>query len=417
MKKIIACLCFVLFLSTQTTSASVADNTIIISAPTNVGASTATFVGKTGARTATGETVQVYFEYGLSSSSFTSSSSPRDLSSGTTVSGDLKEFSVPVSNLPENKQMYVRVVRKVTSASNVVNHYRSTYFSFNTLVNNLPPYIRSLTKNNSNFTTSACNQTACTIEIPENLPDRIIIANLVKADPNEDSVTLTIDSGNTNNAFAITSFGDLSVNSKSALDFERNPVFNLVLKLRDSGPGRLTSTYALTIRLKDIANESLPLPTIYTSSSTVSTASYIYTPPSNVNYSSSGQRNVPSYEYDLPSQGSINYSSRSSVSSDSYEYTTNRDANYGSRSNLDTDSYSLGSQNSVNYSSRGNANTNSYSSNNPGSVNYVSNPNNNTGNPYSNLSAPQRQLAINNILAQLAILQAELDRRIRLGIQ
>jgi|GEM_PF-2782861 len=71
------------------------------------------------------------------------------------------------------------------------------------------------------------------------------------ADPG-DKLTYSIEEGNTDNAFTIDSNnGDVTVNNSNALDYETNPVFNLVVEVVDSGTTPLSDDAVVTINLDD----------------------------------------------------------------------------------------------------------------------------------------------------------------------
>jgi len=74
-----------------------------------------------------------------------------------------------------------------------------------------------------------------------------------KSDANMDIVTLAIVAGNTGNAFAISSAGNITVSDPSALDFETNPTFFLTVEARDNRVPVGVSTTTVTINLNDIS--------------------------------------------------------------------------------------------------------------------------------------------------------------------
>ncbi len=393
-------LVFSFVLGAVSTFAAVTTNYVSVSNPVNVEPYKATLSGTTASSSPAGSTVHVYFEYGTSSANLASSTPLQPLSSGSNVSGnELKKFTVTVDDLSPNTLTYFKIVRKVTPSSGTATYYRTTAASFRTPVLNLAPYVQSLTTKNINYVSSDCGVTSCTVEIPENLPSYTTILNIKKADPNNDSVTLSLKSGNTEGAFEITSSGNLAVNKKSALDFETNPEFNLVIELKDSGAGRLTSTYALKIKLKNIVDESAPLPPSYISTNNSQAPSYTHTSDRNVNYVSNNQSNVGKYTY-RPNINTTEYKNTSFVDVKPYQFSNNRLVEYTSGNNTTVNSYA-----------------NSSNNNGRNITPVYSNNNNITVNPYSNLGNTQRQALIQNLLAQLAVLQAELDRRIRLGIE
>jgi Cadherin domain len=64
--------------------------------------------------------------------------------------------------------------------------------------------------------------------------------------------TYSIISGNTQNAFAISSAGVISVNNSAALNYVKNPVFNLKIQVTDSSTPVLGDTATVTINLKQV---------------------------------------------------------------------------------------------------------------------------------------------------------------------
>ncbi len=88
--------------------------------------------------------------------------------------------------------------------------------------------------------------------IVENLPNGTVIGQMNGADPDAgDSVIFTIVSGNTGGAFAIdATTGDITVANSTAVDFETNPVFSLVIRVTDNSG--LFGEAVATINLQDI---------------------------------------------------------------------------------------------------------------------------------------------------------------------
>ncbi len=393
-------LVFSFVVGATSTFAAVAAHYVSVSNPVNVEPFKATLNGTTASSSPVGSTVHVYFEYGISSSNLASSTPLQLLSSGADVSGnELKKFTVTVNDLSPNTLTYFKIVRKVTPSSGTATYYRSTAASFRTPVLNLAPYVQSLTTKNINYVSSNCGVTSCTVEIPENLPSYTTILNIKKADPNSDVVTLSLKSGNTGGAFEINSSGNLSINKKSALDFETNPEFNLVIELKDNGTGRLTSTYTVKIKLKNIVDESLPLPPSYVSTSNPPAPSYTYNTNLDLDYVSNNQSDTDTYTYRANTNSAV-YKSDNSTQVEPYRFSANNLINYTVGTNTTVNSY-----------------TNSNNNNGRNTTPTYSNNNNVTVNPYSNLTSSQRQTLVQSLLAQLAVLQAELDRRIRLGIE
>ncbi len=92
--------------------------------------------------------------------------------------------------------------------------------------------------------------------IDENLPVGTEVAAVDFDDDSPLSVlNVSILSGNTDNAFSIAPDGTIKVANAKAIDFEKNPVFNLVVKIVDNdptGPIGLVATKAFTIQLNDL---------------------------------------------------------------------------------------------------------------------------------------------------------------------
>ena len=93
--------------------------------------------------------------------------------------------------------------------------------------------------------------------IAENTPNGTIVETVLATDNDADQTkTFSIISGNLNNAFSINSAtGALSVSNSTALNFELNPTFSLIVKVQDNGVGNLSSQATITILLAD-ANEA-----------------------------------------------------------------------------------------------------------------------------------------------------------------
>ncbi len=66
------------------------------------------------------------------------------------------------------------------------------------------------------------------------------------------TLTYTIVSGNTDNAFEIDNSGIITINNLQALDFEVNPSFSLIIDVEDSGTPSNTTSENLTIALTDV---------------------------------------------------------------------------------------------------------------------------------------------------------------------
>ncbi|NVO20460.1 MAG: T9SS type A sorting domain-containing protein [Bacteroidetes bacterium] len=90
--------------------------------------------------------------------------------------------------------------------------------------------------------------------ISENSAIGTLAGNVIASDPDAgQALTYSILSGNTNSAFAINSAtGALTVAATSALNFETNPVFILVVKVQDNGAGSLSSQANITVNLLNV---------------------------------------------------------------------------------------------------------------------------------------------------------------------
>jgi hypothetical protein len=90
--------------------------------------------------------------------------------------------------------------------------------------------------------------------INENSANGTLVGTVVASDPDAGQIlTYSILSGNTGSAFAInSSTGALTVNNTSALDFEINPSFALIIKVQDNGTGSLSSQATITVSLLDV---------------------------------------------------------------------------------------------------------------------------------------------------------------------
>ncbi|MEQ9405584.1 MAG: LamG-like jellyroll fold domain-containing protein [Cyclobacteriaceae bacterium] len=95
-----------------------------------------------------------------------------------------------------------------------------------------------------------------TFYLLENSPAGELIGTVVATDPENDPLTYTILSGNTDDAFAIgSSSGDITINLSEALDFEVTQLFNLIVQADDGNGG--ISMVGITINLIDIDEDAL----------------------------------------------------------------------------------------------------------------------------------------------------------------
>jgi hypothetical protein len=88
--------------------------------------------------------------------------------------------------------------------------------------------------------------------IPENSSQGTLVGKVVAMDEDNDtSMTYSIISGNTNNAFGISeSGGKITVLNEDAIDFETNPEFTLTVEVRDSRNSG--SAAFITVNLTDV---------------------------------------------------------------------------------------------------------------------------------------------------------------------
>ncbi|MCB9014412.1 MAG: cadherin domain-containing protein [Lentimicrobiaceae bacterium] len=93
-----------------------------------------------------------------------------------------------------------------------------------------------------------------TFGIAENSQAGALVGNVIASDPDPNqTLSFSIVSGNTNNAFSIhASSGALSVANPAALNFELTPVFQLVIRVQDNGVGNLSASANITINLSNV---------------------------------------------------------------------------------------------------------------------------------------------------------------------
>jgi hypothetical protein len=88
--------------------------------------------------------------------------------------------------------------------------------------------------------------------IPENSAGGTLVGKVIAMDEDNDTAfTYTIISGNTNNAFQISSSGGkITVNNEAAIDFEATPKFSLTVEVKDSRKANASAT--VTVNLQDV---------------------------------------------------------------------------------------------------------------------------------------------------------------------
>ena len=113
---------------------------------------------------------------------------------------------------------------------------------------------------------------ASTFSLAENSPGGTLVGTVSASDANNDTLTYTIKSGNTLEAFSLDSkSGELKVINSVALDFETTPTFSLEVEVSD---GTLSASATLTVNLTDVDEEEITL-------SLSEAAEMIYPNPSN----------------------------------------------------------------------------------------------------------------------------------------
>jgi ABC-type uncharacterized transport system auxiliary subunit len=92
--------------------------------------------------------------------------------------------------------------------------------------------------------------------VSEDASANTAVGTVVATDPDGDVLTFAIVSGNTGNAFMLSNTGQLSVNSPSAIDFETQPVFSLLVSVNDPTH---TSFATITVNVTDVAENTAPV--------------------------------------------------------------------------------------------------------------------------------------------------------------
>jgi hypothetical protein len=96
-----------------------------------------------------------------------------------------------------------------------------------------------------------------TFSVQENSIVGTQVGTLATVDPEGDTVTYTILSGNTNNAFVLNaSTGVLRVANRAALDFETQSQFLLSVQATDDGSPSNSRTQVITVNVTDVVDES-----------------------------------------------------------------------------------------------------------------------------------------------------------------
>ena len=102
-------------------------------------------------------------------------------------------------------------------------------------------------------TNQAPSITAATYSLAENSPNGIVLGTIEASDPDGDTLTYAIVSGDDAEAFSLDSeIGELTVSTSSALDFETTPSYSLGIEVSD---GALIDLAIFTINLTDVDEE------------------------------------------------------------------------------------------------------------------------------------------------------------------
>lgn len=104
---------------------------------------------------------------------------------------------------------------------------------------------------NGNQSPNISNQN---FSVNENVPAGTLVGAVVASDPDQgQSVTLSIISGNTNNAFTLNQYtGNLSVNNSMVLNYEYIQSFALTIRATDNGPGSLWSEATVNVNVNNL---------------------------------------------------------------------------------------------------------------------------------------------------------------------
>ena len=110
----------------------------------------------------------------------------------------------------------------------------------------------------------------------ENRPAGSVIGTIQASDPNAGQMlSFSILSGNTNNAFAISQTGVLTVNNALAVDFETNPSFTLSIMVSDNGSPVLTAQAPVTISVLNVNDPPVMQPQTYTAKENIPNGRYV----------------------------------------------------------------------------------------------------------------------------------------------
>ena len=95
-----------------------------------------------------------------------------------------------------------------------------------------------------------------TFTVAENSTNGVIVGDITSQDPDIEapfnSLTYSITSGNSNDAFAISNTGTITVNGDGKIDFETTPSYTLIVEVADGGSPALTGTATITVNVNDV---------------------------------------------------------------------------------------------------------------------------------------------------------------------
>ena len=93
-------------------------------------------------------------------------------------------------------------------------------------------------------------------ELLENLVDGASVGDIMGQDPDieapNNELTYSITDGNTNEAFAISDAGEITVNGDNKIDFETISSYELIVTVADGGTPALTDTATITVNVNDV---------------------------------------------------------------------------------------------------------------------------------------------------------------------
>ena len=142
-----------------------------------------------------------------------------------------------------------------------------------------------------------------TFTVAENSTNGVIVGDITSQDPDIEapfnSLTYSITSGNSNDAFAISNTGTITVNGDGKIDFETTPSYALIVEVADGGSPALTGTATITV------NVNLAAPDISPSVPTLTATQFVAIPPITIDASAGGAVASYSISPNLPAGLSI----------------------------------------------------------------------------------------------------------------